>query len=715
CQMISLSPQQLLSQTSRSTTPLRFSANPSIETFRKDVKTAGEKNEDVVLKTVNQDAPETQMSQGLQKLKLGGLVLAGLGALLGTSYVGYQSNRSYQASKPSAATVAFDKAVGPDWHELQGIAEAANKTGGATDATLEGKFYSQLNAYMQRVVTTMQESPGELDQTLVTKMLRNSDFMPAKNAFPIATDYVNFMEKELQKQGTTPAKAAGFQIDRVDVLGGFIGQVKEFENLSVTQKQDLSKELKATYKEKQTTPLAAYFAKTIRGTLGSGIEGVTLQKFQTIKTKDDAKKLFETVVDNSNNYKELTPTQRQAFKERGKEILDSLDHYSPSPLWGISTAILIGMGLLGAGALTLMKGNKIIEALGAPKNIAKGLNHPTLIINYADRSNPEAERQLSLMTQTIHYQANEMARLMKESYQSNDDIRKLLVATYPTAESLPDAAFFTAKFIYEAKKALVGNRSFKEKLAETPVDELAFTQKVMNLMEDAYEKGNFAPIELPQGMLTEEKPDSSKAKTPVEFLQIERRRMDYDLRKAMGFLANRNFGYFKDTDALAKQQKTLDELLEKFTQDEGKLSESERKTRRNALLDQQNLVKQLEEKQKLSLTTLNAAKLSIGRSLNQLQQYQAKLTATIGKSIEIENREQLVELQKASQQTLEDPALKKILEEAELKTYIDQAKQDRIKEEEEINRKVEEALNGVSSAKTSNSSTKSVNASGSAS
>lgn len=687
--------------------PIRFTAASgqnleSVNQLRKDIKKAGEKQDDLILKPANQDAPQTRMSQGTSKLKVGGLVLAGMASLVGLGTAGYSSFQSYRAARPSAAVVQQDDLLRPDWQTLQGTAETAKKTNGAQDPALQGKFYTQLNTFMIRLVKTMADTPGgELDKNLVEMMLRNSDFMPWKNAYPIAADYTTFMDRELAKMGTTTAKATGDQLDQVDVLNGFVNKVDTFSNLTNTQRSDLARELKIKFKQKHaedpTFIQPAFFTSTITGVLGSGIEGVTLQQFQNIQTKEDAKKLVSTVVDNSANYKNFTPGQRVAMKNRMNEVLDSLNHYSPSFGWGAGALLLLSLGAAGAVGLTVLKGKHVLELGSGISDVSKGLKHPTLFINTADLSNPEAERQLSLMSMMIRFQAGEMARLMKDSYLNNAEVRKMLAATYPDEKSLPDADTFIAKYIYQSKVNIMGGRSLKEKLAETPIEELVFTQQVLNLMEDDFEKGNYAAVDLPKElqMGAPTKEEIAKVTNPVDKLQLERRRIEGDLRKAMNFLANRNFAYFKDTDSTNRLQSQLDTMFDKYEAEKDKLSDGDRKVREKELADQNALVELAKGKQKRSLATLNSTKLSIGKSVNELRQYQLKLTDSVAKAMTADAREELKSMEQQFTRSLEDPTLKQIIEDAELAHYIDEAKKEQKQEDQqsiELNKLVEAAI-----------------------
>ena len=684
---------RLSPQLNRAANNIRFSsqnAKGDIKVFRDDLGKIGKENGDIVLKSPAQDDPPTRYSTGMSKLKKGGLVLAGLAASIAGTYGGYSGLQSYRASLPSAETVMFDRELSPDWKALASIAEAARKTNGVNDPELQGKFNQQFNTLLIKTMLTLKANPGgQLDQTLVQKLDRARDFMPNKKAYPVAMDFTQFMEKSLKAQGTTPAKASSAQLAQVDILNGFVNITPEFSHLSGSQKVALSSSLASTYKAEQSFPNPALFQETVSSALGTGLNGISLQQFKDIRTKEDAKKIMNAAVMNQNNFMDLTTGQKEALSGRLNQALDSIDHYSPSIMWALAAMTLLAGSVVTAGALTVKQGKSILEMKSGLNDISMGLKNPTLIYNYADLTNPDAERQMKMMVNAIGFQATEMSKVFKDLYQSSAEFRKLVEKDYPNEMALPAPEYFFKRFVYETKKAL------QEK--QTHVDELAFTQLMLEKMQLAFEKDQVVKVALPQGMEVPAKPNyADKNADPIDVLNQERRHVEHQMRMAMGQLANLTLSHFRDTQTAKTLKEQFNKDNQTFQEQKDLMPADQLKITQEKLLNQHQELKRAEERLAGTESTLKLSKMALGKAMLTMQEMVHKLSQAIDKSAQAKTNQALAQLNQDLQKTVQNPEVKTWLDDVELENMKAQIRQELDEKARELDAQVQAALKSVS-------------------
>jgi hypothetical protein len=665
-------------------------AKDDIKGFRHDLTEIGKENGDIVLKSPAQDDPPTRLSKGKSKLTKGGLILAALATSALGAYGGLHSFQSYRSNLPSSETVMFDRELSPDWHALASTADAARKTNGVNDPELQGKFNQQFNSLLIKSMLTLKANPGsQLDQTLVQKLDRARDFMPHKKAYPVAFDFTNFMETSLKAQGTTPAKASSGQLAQVDILNGFVNITPEFSHLSASQKMALSSSLATTYKAEQAFPNPALFQETVASALGTGLEGITLQNFKDIRTKDDAKKLMNAAVMNPNNFMDLTAGQKEALSGRLNEALNSIDHYSPSFIWALAALTLLAGSVVTAGTLTVKQGKSILEMKSGLQDVSMGLKHPTLIYNYADLTNPDAERQMKMMVNAIGFQATEMSKVFKDLYQSSAEFRKLVEKDYPNEAALPTPEYFFKRFVYETKKSL------QEK--QTHVDELAFTQLMLEKMQLAFEKDQVVKVALPQGMEVPSKPNyADKNADPIDVLNQERRHIEHQMRMAMGQLANLTLSHFRDTQTAKTLKAQFDKDNQTFQEQKGLMSADQLQATQDKLLNQHQEVKRAEERLAGTENTLKLSKMALGKAMLTMQEMVHKLSKAIDQSAQAKTNTALAQLNQDLQKTVQNPEVKTWLDDVELENMKAQIRQELDDKAKELDAQVQAALKSVS-------------------
>lgn len=648
-----------------------------IQALRKVVQDVDGKMDDVIFHPNNRPLPPTRVQSGWQKAKTGfitggAILLAGLLSLGG--YLGF---RSYQKAKPSDETVGFHNAIHPDWQTLKGTAEAARKTGQVENPQHIQEFNNAVEGLMTRLTLTMEHAPGKLDKELVKQLKWTSTHMNKDVANKLASQFFRFMEGKLKEQGVDADTAEVTHVQAIKedaIVTGALNKMDELNRLSAEQKNALAKELRRKFIELQETKSAypTSFSGIMMGALDSPIKGVTLKQFAEVQTREDAIKLFTAVVQNADNYRELTAEQRQGFVDRGAEILNSLDYDSPPLIWAIATFTLLALAGLGTVGLTLLKGQKVVEGLTSVADFYHGLTQPLLLIQEDGLANPESKRLLAMMAAEIDTIANDIEKLIQEEYDNNPETRALLKELHQDKANLPTAQHIKQRFIHEAKVAILAERTFSEKLNETPVAELAFVQRVFHLMEDAYTKGNFVTIGLPQELSVPQPADPNEAVEPLEKLRRQERYIEYNLGKARKFWVNRSFNLATvNSQIKAQEQKkaVLEQEVRSATaaQKEDSSWKIEKANQLGALKDELN---RLETRKKDAELILIKARLELGKQVADLRQLQRDLEAAVHKVEFAKNVTELQALQSAGQAMLKDPKLEELLVEAEMKRIL---------------------------------------------
>lgn len=698
----------------------------TIEEFRNTVRTTAQKSGELVFQPAGAPRPETFMSRSLNRMKWGLLVLAGIGASVGGLTMGRWSKASYEAAKPSATTVAQDKLLQPDWQMLKGKFHAleATRTNGKADPQLVTEFYDQMEAMMIKLVGSLKQYPSDaLDTVLLEKIEKNSDFMPWKKAAPVSQKFSNYMISELEKQGTTPMAARLSQINNIDILNGFVNERPEFQFLSGSQKADLAKALHDKFQDQWqecqskaeqfrdfTYFTESYFRATVVNNIGTGFDGLNLDAVKQVKTREDAQALFTKVVSNSRNYKSFTAGERDAFLKRGNEILGSLDHYTPPLAWAAAAWLLIIAGSLGTAGLVLLQGKKLLELLPGSVDFLKGMTRPTVFVDKDNLANPEAQGQLAVMTGQIKAIATEMATVMRDSYRNSPEVRELLSQRYKTEDSLPDAEQMMAQYVFNTLQASQKSMGLSSRVTEAADSELAFTQKVLSRIEQAFNNDTYVLEGLPEGMMVpQQKPDPSKAKDELEWLQLERAALRHDLQENRKHLVNRIFGAARASDVARKLETDLVSLFDQAFPKEASFPTDKKLVVLKSVSEggtASDFKPQISAKyqeyakaqEKLTERTemLRLTKLAIGKNLASVQNYISALEDIMARKQATAEVKAFSDIQKDLKTSLEDPTLKKLIEQEELQKLMDQNDAEQAAEQKRFMEKVEAVLRATS-------------------
>ncbi len=637
------------------------------------LKEADKRMDDMVFKPVNQAPPETTLSKAKAALKRVLLPLAGLSALLITSAASNRAHTQSITGNPFSAYGHSQDArprIYPNWQRLSEVTQTAQATGKTQDPQMIGQFVDRYHGFLYQVMGVLRDHPGMLDQALQDKLARTPDFRPNSNLRSYANDFIDFMKREINRLGvaydpdrpTSPIPGPDV-INQVDIKGKFLDNLPEL-GVPQDRRQEFADALREAFKRSVRSPKSSDFMDIFVASVGTGVDGVTLDEFAGAHTREDAQRLLDKTLNNSNNFKNWTPAERDALKKRVNQILGGVNSQSHDVLLMLLTS-LAGLGAVGVAALYNKRFIGAVQALAV--GVPKGLRESVLVINTADMNNPQVRQYLGNAFGLLKDEAQSAADLFAASFENSSDFQEQWRALGKSQKDLPTADDILQQVLYDVKEASKNDRTFLQRWKEEPLSELAFVQALVNAFEEGKESGAlFVKLGMPQGTVTPTETDVAKAKDPVDALRIRRQVVQHKLRDARKLFLQHTLMALQVDAEIAKHQQAISDIARQARIANVLTDEAKKKQQRSQLgaqlLEREAALKAANARKKTTDELLLRTKLTIRDAVADYSRHLEQLNEWIQRGEHVAQREQLLALRDKSKQELDDPRLNEITE-----------------------------------------------------
>ncbi|MBY0451002.1 MAG: hypothetical protein K2X01_10305 [Cyanobacteria bacterium] len=634
---------------------------------------------------VNAEKPETLVQQAAARIKRGKLYRLIIAGLAGLSVLGALGRVGYEKSKPPAIALQQQGEIKPYWLNLVGTAKQASDLGKLNDGKLNTDFANQTQRFMMVLVDTMAARPTqEVDAQVVNRLRQelqhNSDMMPYKQATAIAGDIKQYLEKEAKLPLHDPSDrqieqaVRGLRSELIDLTVGL-------KDLSDAEKTQLVVDIKSAIRNAKTDwAYTDTFQPAVLGHLNIAYAGVSLKQFSSIHSAHDAVSLFTSIVNNPKNFRELSSAERSAFLAQGTQVLNTLDLKAPSVGYGLATLALLFIASKGAIGLAVLKRKDVFGVGAAKADLEAALQNPTLFVNNGDRGDADGQRKIQRLNTKITEQVTQMAANLRSAYATNSTVKAFLSELFGAENKLPTADWLRQTFTYQAATALVAAQSRQERLAETPIGELALLEKVLSGTEIAYAAGEYLVLDADIAG-NEAAASKHSAASGRDQLETEKIRVDHLISTTMKAYTNTVLGMMAAEQQLASVTAKLSEIENKMREG-GKLNAGEITTELIALNTQRDALK-AEKSQAETVKASAEIRLATGDTLIEeylpsLKAYRTRLADALRQQTVNKTLADLRAVQESGKTQVVDPKLTEILDQNRIDTYL--AEQAREKE-----------------------------------
>ncbi len=693
--------QRLYFGTSPSSSDAFGDGNATNRTLSDYFSNLGSRMDRLTYLNVNAEKPDTPTQQAKARIKRGQLYRLIIAGLAGISALAGLGRWGYEKSKPPAIALQQQEEIKPYWLNLVGTAKQASDLGKLNDGKLNTDFANQTQRFMMVLVDTMAARPTqEVDAQVVNRLRQelqhNSDMMPYKQATAIAGDIKQYLEKEAKLPLHDPSDRQIEQATR-DLRSQLIDLTVGLKDLSDAEKTQLVVDIKSAIRNAKTDwAYTDTFQPAVLGHLNIAYAGVSLKQFSSIHNSNDAVSLFSTIVNNPKNFRELSSTERNAFLTQGTQLLKTLDLKAPSVAYGLATLALLFIASKGAIGLAVLKRKDVFGVGAAKADLEAALKNPTLFVNNGDRGDADGQRKIQRLDAKITEQVTQMAANLRSAFAKNNTVKAFLSELFGAENKLPTADWLRQTFTYQAATALVAAQSREERLAETPIGELALLEKVLSGTETAYAAGEYLVIdadiadnEQAAGALkTANKTPGGSARDQLE---AEKIRVDHLISTAMKAYTNTVLGMMAAEQQLASLTAKLSEIETKMRAG-GKLSAGEitpelitLNTQREALKADKTQAETIKASAEIRLATGDTL---IDEYLPSLKAYRTRLTDALRQQTVNKTLADLRAVQESGK-TQVDPKLTEILDQNRIDTYL----AEQAREKEAVQKRVEARMN----------------------
>jgi hypothetical protein len=668
---------------------------------------------DVVYLSANEKPPENDITRSQKKIRSGWITaaFAAGAALLGV--LGLAGRAHYESLKPPAVVKEQYHDLLPKWDALVGLSRTVRDR----DITRadENAFVARNQSLMKTLVETLEKHPNDgLNKELLANLRKavsgSSDFLPEVEAGNIAMRLVNYIKKDTKLPPHPDDRQLRIHLAKLKT--DFIDTTPAFDHLTEAEKQDLvktiTKVIKDTHENYADGLNPEEFTKPIAGYLGTGLAGVKLAEFKNIETKDDAQRLFTAILQNKDNFKGLSDSDRAAFLKFGNQKLESLGYRQPSGAYGLFTLLLVAGGL-GLGGAAFVKRKELLGLRGALAELEKALDSAVLHIDNVDEADLENRRRVRRMDkEEIPAVTGKVAAVVQKVYEENKHVRAFLTEKegFDSVAKLPDASWYRQRSEWNAVRAILKDRSRDEKLNQARLGQLVFLTKVLLESEAALETGDI--LEMEKMDKTASPVPGADLESQLRYLRSERRRIDAMINNAMRSYCNRMFG-----EAQAKIEFETAEAL--VTGQQGKFVDAGKKAKgaggtgedREDMLDVHSNLGSAKADLGLAKSKLEdytdlaeGARLIFKEYVEPLRKYRGELTAAIDRGGYAKGREDQAGLRKDIGGIEEDTRLEAALHEQKIQEYLAKDEEDTRKAKERAQARIAKQLAELDAAQT---------------
>lgn len=644
----------------------------AIAQLRKYFKQLDTENNRIQHLSANEKTPETDISLNQKRIKKGMLSLMAVSFLALTGFGGFIAKKDYNSRKPSEMTVKQNRVLKPDWEALTKKIRDITGRGKENEPESKAEFIDAFRGALIRTVMTLAEYPNDkLDSELLYNLKRdieqNPDYMPLKTTRKIGDQLIrhitvnhinsNSSDKELETS-----------------LQKFVSEQSDLKKLRSGQKAELINDFKEVIKrESQLYP--EFFVEAIIKQTAKDIPGVSLEEFKNITTKKDAIRLFQAFANNSENLSFLNENQRKTFVKEGSLLLESLEYYVPSPMYGFAAYLLIAFGIAGVPATVLLRRKEMLGLSEAKRELAKALENPVMFIINTDQADVTSRSRLAELNTEIDQKTALMEQAVQKVFQQNDESREFMLKLFGSEHKLPKADWFRKRFTYDVLTELLNRISMQDKKEQKPVGELAFLEPLYTEVETACYTGEFLKV---SGLDKEDTTIHSKTLSNREMFKAKLQHIENLIAAARTIYVNHLFGQALAEILVEKEQRKTDakkndfiEKGSKFTKDQTDKQLGEEFTEAKTKLDT--------AKKDLDLVAyqLNNAKYLANAAKTIMDKYIAPLKEASNKIIEAINKEhfntsveELLQIKDASGNASQNSHLKELIESDKLESFL---------------------------------------------
>ncbi len=674
--------------------PVQFSASAPIEnTSRRKMldyfSTFDNRfDSDIVYLSANESPPETDVSKAKKRLNRGLVSVAMLLASLGLAGGGVISSVVHSNQKPSEQITAQYETrqnqnafMNNTWQGVQN--SAAENAVFQNDIETELEFHQAVQSLLYRTVDTLEQYPSEGMNPQVISQLRanisdSGDFNAAAIGHDISVDFVNYLETELN----LPVDPSVRQINQAftQVESDFINQTPLLQNLSADKKAVLLSSLQETILSiAPNVPTSDDYDTAFTTALGLKLEGVNVGDFYSLQSEDQAIKLFETAVSNPNNFQNLSQSERDAFLTLGTDVLESLDLSDNKPegtstLLGLTAYSMILLGLTGSVGIGFIRRDEFAGLLQSRTELNEGLDKPTLLVRNFDKGDPENTRRSEVLNANIDTIASTMEKVLERASSESGVVEHFIETLYGNVTNRPDADVFRQMFTNQVVQDIQAQQTKSERLQQSEVNQLDFLEAIEESMQRALDSGNMLKFVLPE---SDEAPAqlSLDDATMVEDLYEVQESLDSQIQQAHKFLVNTLLSHVYKVQQIENLTKEISVLESRLAPQTDQSSESYQTdfSRYSQLTEQ----REAQEKLKSEFEShLNDARQTLGYMIAKLTKQMDRIQGTINKATAAESMTKLESLKEETSQNFENSAIQQLIDEVELQSYIQEAKQE---------------------------------------
>ncbi len=643
---------------------------------------------DIVYLSANESPPESDVSKANKLFKRGLASVAMLLASLGVAGGGVVSSVVHSNQKPSEQITAQyelrqdqNAFINTAWQDVQN--SAAENAIFQNDIETELEFHQSVQSLLYRTVDTLEQYPSEgLNPQVISQLRANVSDSGAFNAaaigHDISVDFVNYLETELN----LPVDPSARQVNQAftQVESDFINQTPLLQNLSADKKAVLLSSLQETILAiAPNTPASDDYDAAFTEALGLKLEGVNVRDFYSIQSEDQAIKLFEAAVSNPSNFQNLSPSERDAFLTLGTDVLESLDLSDNKPedasiLLGLTAYSMILLGLTGSVGIAFIRRNEFAGLLQSSSELNEGLDKSTLLVRNFDKGDPENTRRSEVLNTNIDTIASTMENVLERASSESGVVEHFIETLYGNVTNRPDADAFRQMFTNQVVQDIQAQQTKSERLQQSEVNQLDFLEAIEESMQRALDSGNMLKFVLPE---SDEAPAqlSLDDATMVEDLYEVQESLDSQIQQAHKFLVNTLLSHVYKVHQIENLTKEISVLESRLAPQTDHSSESYHAdfSRYSQLTEQ----REAQEKLKGEFEShLNDARQTLGYMIAKLTKQMDRIQGTINKATVAESMTKLESLKEETSQNFENSAIQQLIDEVELQSYIQEAKQE---------------------------------------
>ena len=450
---------------------LRFSSSHKSVDFN-DLKS---ELSDVVTFTSPSNLPKSPLKTGRQKLRrfrnaaiaTFAVPFIGGGATWGLLHQHHQT-------APAQSVIQAHDQLTPHWNVMrEGFTQGRyTQPGGAVTLTDEFRLL------METLIPLLADNQAPSD--LVSDLQRLNDSLPSSLAASVAQSITRELITTLEGGGIDINQASQLEIAKALNKVGFNPEGNTVIPLPDRLKQAIIRETEALQADKLVkSQLAIAIRDHVRLELPSHIEvsADKLQHIDTLPESEQPEALFKAILENTDNYRTLSPKQRQALEAHGTAILDALHADLGNPGLLVAAAVLGLLSTVGTVGLLAFNVKAFTQFFSARHELMAALKSDELFVQYSDLHNPGIKSQHDALSDSIWFSTQELARIATAHAKGKD--------------AITDHSEVIHVFAQKAKEQL--SKNVLRKIVLFP-DSLQFLKAMQTEIDRAFEDGSYQTI-----------------------------------------------------------------------------------------------------------------------------------------------------------------------------------------------------------------------------